>query len=52
MRLRKLAALFLPFALLEVAGAASAVEKLSLAPGETAGIYYLISSAIASIINK
>jgi len=50
--LRKLAALFLVVALLGVAGAASAVERLSLATGGTAGTYYPIGSAIASIINK
>jgi len=50
--LRKLAALFLVVALLGVTGAASAAERLSLATGGTAGTYYPIGSAIASIINK
>jgi hypothetical protein len=52
MGIRKGVALLLVVALLGIAGAAGAVERLSLATGGTAGTYYPIGSAIASIVMK
>ena len=52
MRIKKSAVLFIVVMLLGVAATAGAVDRLSLATGGTAGTYYPIGSAIASIVMK